>query len=251
MPNWLKNLFKESPAPFRKEAGGFELPNGIILGPIYFSGEGNQSNALMCPSIWAFNYGITNSLNQLNSPSEIKPEEFQSIFNSLLDNLVSEVLIYLDHRLQLLSLGSELRKNSIVKYVELYKKHTDLELEKICNFSFFAALDKVRGEKHHSHRRYDANYDISGTKYDTIEKLRNLILQTKKEIQNLDQQLAIKHKDYDVKITHLPTAIRVEWFAVKHAFDMTAGGKMVPQKQTMGLDSRQIKYFSIQVNYKK
>ena len=98
---------------------------------------------------------------------------------------------------------------------------------------------------------YDANYDIGGTKYDTIEKLRNLVLQTKKEIQNLDQQLAIKHKDYDVKITHFPTAVRVEWTAVKHAFDMTAGGKVVPQKQTIGLDSKQIKYFSIQVNYKK
>lgn len=124
-------------------------------------------------------------------------------------------------------------------------------MEELCDVSFLKAVDRARGDKHHTHRRYDANFSINNTAYDTVEKLRELTKKVREIIQDLDQKLANTHKDYEVKIERLPAAIKAEWKAVKHALDMTQGGKIVPQRPTTGLDPTQVKYFSIQVNYKK
>ena len=121
----------------------------------------------------------------------------------------------------------------------------------LCDVSFLKNLDRARGDKHHTHRRYDANYTISNTRYDTAEKLRELTIRVRKELQDLDQKFSATHKDYEVKVERLPSAIKAEWTAVKHALDMTDGGKIVPQKPISGLDPKQVKYFAIQVNYKK
>src|SRR3989338_3284575 len=64
--DWIKRLFDKD-RPIKKEVGGFEILDGVVLGASYFSKDGKQSSALICPPIWAFNYGITNSLNRLNS----------------------------------------------------------------------------------------------------------------------------------------------------------------------------------------
>ena len=67
---------------------------------------------------------------------------------------------------------------------------------------------------------------------------------------NLDKNF-LTHKDYEIKVDRLSSAIKAEWTAINHALDMTQGGKIVPQRPTTGLDPKQVKYFSIQINYKK
>jgi len=141
--------------------------------------------------------------------------------------------------------------NSVPECIKAYNNLTSIKLETLCDISFLKNLDRARGNRHHTHRRYDTNYVIGGTTYGTVEKLRELTINVRKELQDLDQKLATEHKDYEVKVERLPLAIKVEWTAVKHALDMTDGGKIVPQKSTNGLDPRQIRYFAIQVNYKK
>ncbi len=251
MFQWFKNLFRKNP-PIKKEVGGFEILDGVVLGAGYLSKDGKQSSALICPPIWAFNYGITNALNRLNNNISA-PDEFQSLFNSLLDDLIAEILIYLENRLKLVVVNDKLKykMNSVPECAKAYNNLASIKLEMLCDISFLKNLDRARGDKHHTHRRYDANYTISNATYNTIEKLRELTIRVRKEIQDLDQKLSTTHKDYEVKVERLPSAIKAEWTAVKHALDMTDGGKIVPQKPTTGLDPKQVKYFSIQVNYKK
>jgi hypothetical protein len=96
----IKNLFAKTP-PIKKEVGGFEILDGIVIGASYFSTDGKKMSALICPPIWAFNYSLTNVLNRLPQ-QDVKPEEFQSTFNSLMDDLIAEILVYLENRLKII-----------------------------------------------------------------------------------------------------------------------------------------------------
>ncbi|MBI2443696.1 MAG: hypothetical protein HYV42_00425 [Candidatus Magasanikbacteria bacterium] len=250
MFNWLKNLFRKEERP-KKEVGGFEIFDGVVLGAGYFSKDGKQSSALICPPIWAFNYGITNTLNRLNQV-DLPSEEFQSTFNSILDDLIAETLVYLENRLKLIAVNDKLkyRMNSISESVKAYSNLANIKLEDKTDVPFLKALDRVRGYKHHTHRRYDANFSINDVEYGSVESLRSLVGQVRKKIKALDGELARAHKDYEIKTERMPKAIKVEWTAVNHALDMTQGGKIVAQKQTTGLDPTQVKFFAVQVNYK-
>lgn len=252
MLNWLVNLFTNKEQLTKKEVGGFEILDGIVIGASYFSKDGKQSSALICPPIWAFNYGITNSLNRL-SRTTLRPEEFQSTFNSLLDDLVAEVLVYLENRLKLITISDKLKykMNSVPESVKAYSNLASIDIENLCDISFLKAIDRARGNKHHTHRRYDADFSTGNISYDTVEKLRELTRKVREVIQCLDKKLANTHKDYEIKIERLHSAIMVEWIAIKHALDMTRGGRIVPQKIATGLDPTQVKYFSIQFNYRK
>ena len=247
----IKNFFKKKDE-IKKQIGGFEILDGIVLGPSYFSKNGHQASALICPPIWAFNYGISNTFNRLNQPISAS-EEFQTVFNSLLDDFIGEILIYFENRLKIITISDKLKykMNSVPECAKAYRILANINLEELCNFTFLKNLDRIRGDRHHTIRRYDANYLIDGEKYDSTGKLRELVLKVRKEIQDFDQKLSATHKDYEVKVERLPSAIKAEWTAVKHALDMTNGGKIVPQQPMIGLNPKQIKYFSIQVNYKK
>lgn len=248
----IRNFFTKKSPPVKKEVGGFEVLDGVVLGASYFSKDGKQSSALICPPIWAFNYGITNSLNRLVNDT-LPSEEFQNTFNSLLDDLVAEILIYMENRLKLIVVSDKLKykMNSVPECVKAYRNLAKLEIEKLCDVQFLKLVDRARGERHHTHKRYDANFVINDAAYDTIEKLRQLTKKVREIIQDLDQKLSATHKDYEIKVERLPSAIKAEWKAVNHALDMTQGGKIVPSKPTTGLDPKQVKYFSIQLNYKK
>ena len=50
MFQWFKNLFNKEPS-IKKEVGGFEILDGVVLGAGYFSKDGKQSSALICPPI--------------------------------------------------------------------------------------------------------------------------------------------------------------------------------------------------------
>ncbi|MDP3758235.1 MAG: hypothetical protein Q8Q86_00800 [Candidatus Daviesbacteria bacterium] len=232
--------------------GGFEILDGVVIGPGYFSKDGKQSSALICPPIWAFNYGITNALNRLSHPVT-GSNEFQSVFNSLLDDLVSEILIYFENRLKIIVVSEKLKykMNSVPEVIKAYKNLASVEFTGLGDVIFLKALDRARGERHHTHHRYDSHYFIGSDDYNTIEKLQGLVRKVQTQIQNLDQKLSLTHKDYEIKVERLPSAIKAEWTAVNHALDMTQGGKIVPQRPTTGLDPRQVKYFAIQLNYNK
>jgi hypothetical protein len=213
----------------KKKVGGLRLPGGIAIGPLMFSKDGKTANTIMGPAIIPFDYGITNSLNLLNK-TELSIEEFQATFNSQVEDLVAEMLIYFQNRLKPISQSNVGQFNSVNKCVAEYKKHS-INLEEFCDVNFLLDVDNVRGRKHHSDRRYDSNYEIGNIRYDTVEKLRELNRKIHEQIHMINDKLAETHKDYDVKVTQTPNSTTIEFTAASHAFDLTKGGKVVSKKK--------------------
>ncbi len=223
-----KQSFDENKGQIKKKVGGMRLPGGIAIGPLMFSKDGKTASTIMGPAIIPFDYGITNSLNSLNKVS-LSTDEFQTAFNSQAEDLVAEMLIYFQNRLKPIAKTNIGQFNSIDKCVKEYVKHS-INLGDLCDIDFLLGVDKVRGRKHHSDRRYDADYSINGVSYNTIEKLRELNRRVHEEIHAVNDALAESHKDYDVKVTQKPGSTTIEFVATSHAFDLTRGGKIVPKK---------------------
>lgn len=215
--------------PAKKETGGMKLPNGISIGPLYFSKDGKTaSNLLMQPAIISFDFGITNELNRFNEPT-IPIDEFQTEFNSLIGNLVAETLIYFQNRIKPIVKGSAGQFNDMGDCAREYR-NAGIEIGNMCDFPFLKDLSNVRGRKQHSARRYDADFTINAVSYDTVEKLRELTNKVKKEIHDFDEKLSVTHKDHAVKVFQTGNTTSVEFFAIDHAFDLTKNGKVVPPK---------------------
>jgi hypothetical protein len=106
-----------------------------------------------------------------------------------------------------------------------------IDVKSLCDAEFLLEVDRVRGRKHHSDRRYDADYSIGGVNYDSVEKLRELNRRVHAIIHTLNDSLAVTHKDYDVKVTQTESGVSIEFTATSHAFDLTRGGKTVPKKE--------------------
>lgn len=213
----------------QKAVGGMRLPGGIALGPLMFSKDGKTASTIIGPAIIPFDYGITNSLNSLNK-TDLPLDEFQSAFNSQVEDLIAETLIYFQNRLKPIAKVNTGQFNSVDKCLREYQKYV-IDVENLCDTNFLLELDRVRGRKHHSDRRYDADYSIDGVSYDSVEKLRELNRKVHTIIHTLNDSLAVTHKDYDVKVTQTPTSVSIEFTATSHAFDLTRGGKTVPKKE--------------------
>lgn len=225
----LKRLFRKE-KPISKQIGGLRLPGGFAIGPMLFSKDGRQGNAIMMPAIVAFDYGVTNAQNRLRQ-TNLPPDELQEAFNSLTNALVAEMLLYFANRLKPIAMKSNVgQMNDMGDCVAAY--HTfSIDVESLCDTHFLTALDRVRGRRQHTDRRYDDDYTIAGTNYDTVGRLRELAERVRQEIHTFDKNLAATHKDYDVKVTQSPTGVSVEFKALNHAFDLTKGGKVVPPKR--------------------
>lgn len=222
--------------PIKKETGGMKLPDGITIGPLYLSKDGKTANNLfMQPAIIPFDFGITNALNRLNK-TNLPIDEFQTEFNSLVNNLVAEMLIYFQNRIKPIIKKSAGNFNDMGDSLREYKK-AGIEIEKMCDFSFLKDLSDVRGRKQHGARRYDADYTINGMSYGTVEKLRELTNKVKKEIHDFNEKLSTTHKDYEMKVSQTGNTTSVEFFAIDHAFDLTRGAKVVPPKRKLPEDS--------------
>ena len=223
-----QKYFDETDKEIKKEVGGMNLPDGFAIGPMIFSKDGKTADAIIGPAIIAFDYGIANSLNRLSKTS-LPVDEFQSAFNSQVEDLVAEMLIYFQNRLKVITKTNVGQFNSIDKCIKEYDRQS-IDLSKLCDTNFLLELDKVRGHKHHSDRRYDSDYSITGTSYNTVEKLRELNRMVHKEIHAVNNSLALTHKDYEVKVSKTPGSVSVEFTANNHAFDFTRGAKAVPTK---------------------
>lgn len=214
----------------KKKVGGMKLPNGFAMGPLYFSKDGKTANNLfMQPAIIPFDFGITNSFNRLNKEN-LPTDEFQTEFNSLVNNLVAETLIYFQNRIKPIIKKGAGNFNDMDDSLKEYKK-VGIEIENMCEFPFLKDLSNVRGRKQHSARRYDTDYIINGVSYDTVEKLRELTNKVKKEIHDFNEKLSTTHKDYEIKISQTENTTSVEFSAINHAFDLTRGAKVFPLKQ--------------------
>lgn len=213
----------------QKAVGGMRLPGGIALGPLMFSKDGKTASTIMGPAIIPFDYGITNSLNNLNK-TVLSHDEFQATFNSQVEDLVAEMLIFFQNRLKPIAKGNVGQFNSIDRCINEYQKY-GIDVKSLCDADFILEVDRVRGRKHHSDRRYDADYSIGGVSYDSVEKLRELNRKVHTIIHALNDSLAVTHKDYDVKVTQTPNSVSIEFTATSHAFDLTRGGKTVPKKE--------------------
>lgn len=221
--------------PIKKETGGLKLPGGFTIGPMYSSKDGKTASGLiMQPAIIPFDFSVTNALNRLSKPT-LPIDEFQTEFNSLVGNLIADILIYFQNRIKPIVQGGAGHFNDMGDCVRKYKK-AGIEIEKMCDFDFLKDLSNIRGRKQHSDRRYDADYTINGASYETVEKLRELANKVKKEIHDFDDKLAVNHKDYDVKVTQTLNSVSIEFTALNHAFDLTRGGKVVPKKNNTPAD---------------
>lgn len=215
--------------PNEKEIGGMKLPNGFAVGPIYFSKDGKAASSIIMQSaIIAFDFGVTNALNRLNKTS-LPIDEFQTEFNSLVGNLISETLIYFQNRLKPIVKRSEGQFNKINDAAKAYRK-TGIDIGDMCDLVFLKAISDVRGQKRHTDRRYDSDYTINGIAYDTMEKLRELAKKVRDEVRGFDEKLAGNHKDYNIKVIKAPNSMSIELTALNHVFDLTRGGKTVPKK---------------------
>ncbi|KXJ98491.1 MAG: hypothetical protein UZ19_OD1000695 [Parcubacteria bacterium OLB19] len=229
----LLELKKDNPTEkvgeIQKAVGGMRLPGGIALGPLMFSKDGKTASAIICPAIIPFDYGITNSLNNLNR-TNLAPDEFQTAFNSQVEDLIAETLIYFQNRLKSIVKGNSGQFNGVDRCIKEYKR-SGIDVASLCDVNFLLQLDKVRGRKHHTDRRYDADYTIGDTNYDSVEKLRELNRKVHETIHTLNDSLAVTHKDYDVKVTDIANGMSIEFTATSHAFDLTRGAKTVPKKE--------------------
>ena len=228
--------FESGNGKIQKEIGGMRLAGGVAVGPLMFSNDGKTAENIIGPAIIPFDYGVTNSLNTLNKES-ISEEEFQSTFNSQVQDLVSETLIYLRNRLKPIAKTNVREFNSIDKYIKEYAKHS-IYLDTLCDTEFLLALEGVRGRKYHSNRRYDADYTINNVAYDSVEKLRDLNRKVHKEIHAINDSLAQTHKDYDVEVNQTEEGVSIEFKAVSHTLDLTKKGKPRPKKQNKRKDER-------------
>jgi hypothetical protein len=241
--DWAINMKKNEKNPdensgeISKAIGGMRLPGGIALGPLMFSKDGKTASTIIGPAIISFDYGITNSLNSLNKTS-LSADEFQAAFNSQVEDLVAEMLIYFQNRLKPIAKGNVGQFNGVDRCIKEYIKHS-IKLEELCDTKFLLSVDSIRGRKHHSDRRYDGDYTIDGVAYDTVEKLRELNRRVHQEIHNINDGLASSHKDYDVKVTQTPNSITIEFKAVSHTFDLTRGGKVVSKKSEQSHDKNE------------
>jgi hypothetical protein len=199
-----------------------------------FSKDGKTASTIMGPAIIPFDYGITNSLNNLNR-TDLPHNEFQSAFNSQVEDLIAETLIYFQNRLKSIVKGNSGQFNSIDRCIKEYQK-CGIDVKSLCDINFLLEIDRIRGKKHHSDRRYDAYYSIDGDNYDSIEKLRELNHKVYAIIHTLNDSLAVTHKDYDVKVTQTESSVSIEFTATSHAFDLTRGGKTVPKKEKDSTD---------------
>ncbi len=202
--------------PIKKEIGGMKLPDGFAVGPLYFSKDGKTaSSVIMQPAIIAFDYSVTSRLNRLNKPT-LTIDEFQTEFNSLVLDLISDTLLYFCNRLKSILKSSAGQFNNIDDAVSKYKK-SGIEIGDMCDLTFLKALNDIRGRKCHTDRRYDADYTINGAAYDTVEKLRELTTKVRDEIRGFDKKLATIHKDYDLEVTKTQDSVSIEFTAPNHA----------------------------------
>lgn len=151
--DWAMGINEESEVEsgkINKEVGGMRLPGGIALGPLMFSRDGKKVDTVMGPAIIPFDFGITNSLNALSDPN-LKGIEFQTAFNSQIEDIVAEMLIYFQNRLKPIIQGSTGQFNSIDRCIKEYEK-LGINLAELCNIQLLLDIDRVRGRKHHSDR---------------------------------------------------------------------------------------------------
>ncbi len=212
-----------------------KLPNGIAVGPFYFSKDGKTASGLIGPAIIPFDFGLAGVINRL--PKEpITIDEIQTEFNSLVDSLISETLIYFQNRLKPIVKGSTGNFNSIDIATKAYAK-VGINIRDLCDLAFLDNLSDVRGRKHHTDRRYDSDYTVHGVSYDTAPKLRQLAEKVRAEIHAFDDKLGVTNKDYKVEVKQKPGQTSVSFTAINHAIDLTRGAKIVPKKQDQPANS--------------
>lgn len=231
---------------------GFELDKGIIIGPGVFANKGLTS---IQPPIWVFKFGMGTLLNKLKKEEmeHLDKTEFQQHFNSTLDDLVSEILIYLEERLKVSVAKNKLecrKRNSVPGMVKCYKNYLQINLDDIQDLSLLKAVDVKRGKRHHTIERYFPNFKISDTQYDSITKLIELCKDVQSAVEILDKKLDEIHPIYNVKITKNTKDAMVEWTCIKHAFDLVNEKIIEKRAGVRGVDKSHVTYFAIVINYK-
>jgi len=235
-----------------KIAGGFDLGEGAVIGPMILNGA---DCVLLCPPVWAFDFGIGGILSNLEKLRAIKSDEreLQHIFNSTLDDLISEILIYLENMLKIISIKNELsyRINSVQGAIKAYNGTIDFNLHSLSELAFLEELDRARGEKHHTNQRYSSHKNIGGESYNSLEKIEELTKLVHRKIKSIDTQLNNLYPIFIITKTKKANDLRVEWKTINHAIDTTSGAVIQKNPAHSGLsDMKHVTYFAVGVKFK-
>ncbi len=237
-----------------KIAGGFDLGEGIVLGPLYQGKNADRVGALLGPPIWAFNFGIGTILNNLDKTTNdnLDHAELQHIFNSTLDNLIAEILIYLENRLKVVSIKNELdyRINSIIGAIKAYGGTINFDLTSVEEIPFLKEVDVVRGEKHHTNQRYSSNCQIGAENYDSLERIKELVKLIRQKVESVEKQLDSLYPIFTVVKTKKEGSLLVEWTSLNHAFDAVSGIIIKKDLAEKTLNKKHITYWGIEVKGK-
>lgn len=224
------------------------------LGSMVFKVGGGKNAVLVCPTLWAFLGGLDQMLERIEKHNGTSSGELDALFNTVLDDLIAEMLIYLENRLRILKIQDDVGKmNSISEAIKLYSK-ASIDLGKLCDIGYLKQVDILRGKKHHTAERY-ALHEIGNGKYVNLEYIKQTVESVRAAIKELDKALFAQYPDFEVTVAKTEENFTIAFNAVKHAFDMTKNGKLVPKNPSLTSTGMphpsNISFFQIQANFKK
>lgn len=195
----------------------------IRIGPGWCQ-KGNKRMMLMTPPIVAFDFGMEGLLKNLQSNSEINiiSPEFQNLFNSALNSLISDVLIYMQNRIGLM-LGKEISLTSVPAAKSALSKYFSTDINTIIGdkgYQELKKLDEDRGKTQHKNDRYIRNCKVNKTVISSIKDLVKYTKKIKAIIKELDNKLEKIKPLYEVTTSVTKNQVSIQTKAIGHSFDL-------------------------------
>lgn len=197
--------------------------NSIKIGPTFYQ-KGNKRMMLMTPPIVAFKFGIEGILKNIESNliDNLHSPEFKNLFNSTLNGLIADVLLYIQNRINLTS-GKKLSITSIPESKSALLKHCNIEIKTIIGdkgYQELKKLDETRGDSQHQNDRYIGELKVFKTKINSKEDLVDYSKKIINIIYELDQKLEKIYPLYDTDTYSNENQITITTKTINHSFDI-------------------------------
>src|SRR3989338_3519241 len=225
------------------------------LGAIVLKMQENKNAVLVCPPIWAFQGDTANVLERLEREPAITGTHIEYLYNSILEDLVSAMLIYFENRLKVLAVKNDVgTMNSFSSVISAYRKAGVDVMSAPLDLDYIKQVDVMRGRKHHTSERYAPRLS-GGNESLNLEQIFQTVRITSKIIRDFDRWIFALYPDFAVEKIESDSVIGISFTTVNHAYDMTQGGKIVKRSSlNKGLpDPTNVQFFGIQasVNHRK
>ncbi len=223
----------------------------IKFGPIVFKTNRNKNAVLTCPAIWAFQSEITQILENIDHQSILQGVYVERFYNSVLEDLVSAMLLYFENRLKVLLVKNDVGKmNGLSDIIQIYKKAgIDIKSFQI-DTDFLKEIDILRGKKHHTSERYMPQ-ETNNEQCIDIKHITQIIEKFKNTIRIFDKELFNQYPDFEAKKYEDDYSVTVSFTTINHAYDMTNNCKIVEKQKVIKTkpDPSNISFFEIKANF--